>query len=187
MRAPVRIMLLASLVLAIAACSSADAGDGLAATDRPQPTSQATAEATGTPEPAGEPTPGTSLDACEIITPDDIAAATDTSDVAAGTLEASPTVLSPGRTECTYAGDFGRILVELTPEDGANLYDAAAGAYKDAEEIPGLGDGAFNSDQNKRAFVWKGSVTIMLTMFLGGDLEQADVAAALGEAMLAKL
>lgn len=131
--------------------------------------------------------PGTTLNACEIVTPDDIKIATGFGgSVAAGTLKATPTVLSPGQTECRYEGEYGGIIVELTPEDGENLYDAAAGAYKDMAVLPGIGDGAFNSDDNNRAFVWKGNVTVMLTMFVG-DLEQSHVATELGKAIVGKL
>ena len=136
----------------------------------------------------GTLTPGTTLNACEIVTTDDIKAATKaTTTIAAGTLEASPTVLSPGRTECTYEGAFGGIIVELTPDDGENLYDAAEGAYKDAAVMPGIGDGAFNSDDNKRAFIWKDKVTVMLTMFVAEPLTQVDVATELGKAIVEKL
>jgi hypothetical protein len=96
------------------------------------------------------------------------------------------TSLSPGKTECTYEGDWGRLIVELTPEDGANLYDAARGAYKDASDITGTWDGAFNSAQNHRAFVWKGAVTAMFTMFLN-EAEQLDAAESLAKALVAKL
>jgi hypothetical protein len=136
----------------------------------------------------GTLTPGTLLNACEIVTSDDIKAATKaTTAVAAGTLELSPTVLSPARTECRYEGEFGGILVELTPDDGENLYDAAEGAYKDAAVMPGIGDGAFNSDDNNRAFIWKDNVTVMLTMFVADPLTQVDVATDLGKAIVEKL
>jgi hypothetical protein len=136
----------------------------------------------------GTLTPGTMLNACEIVTSDDIKMATKTTTtVAAGTLELSPTVLSPARTECRYEGEFGGILVELTPDDGENLYDAAKGAYKDAAVMPGIGDGAFNSDDNNRAFIWKDNVTVMLTMFVADPLTQVDVATDLGKAIVEKL
>jgi hypothetical protein len=136
----------------------------------------------------GDLTPGTTLSACEIVTADDIAAATKASGtVDAGVLEHTPTSLSPGHAECTYSGDYGRIIVALTPEDGANLYDAARGSYADASDITGIGDGAFNSNDNNRAFIWKDKVAVMLTMFVGGGLTQLDVATDLGNAILAKL
>jgi len=49
-------------------------------------------------------------------------------------------------------------------------------------------DGAFNSNKNNRAFVWKGAVTTMFTLFLTDPaLEQYDVAEQLGKAMIEKL
>jgi hypothetical protein len=135
----------------------------------------------------GNLTPGTSLNACEIVTTADVAAAFNLkSPVAEGTLKASPTILSPGHTECRYEGEYGGVIVALTPEDGANLYDAARGAYKDAADIAGIGDGAFNSDDNHRAFVWKDKVAVMLTLFVG-ELSQLQVATDLGNAVVEKL
>ena len=99
----------------------------------------------------------------------------------------APTVLSPGRNECTYEGAFGRLLVEVTPEDGANLYDAAYGAYDGLEAITGLGDGAFWSDKNHRGFVWQGRVTAMFTIFASGDLTGVELTRTLGEALVGKL
>jgi hypothetical protein len=131
--------------------------------------------------------PGTTLDACGIVTATDVGAATKTTGVSAGTLKATPTSLSPGHSDCTYEGDFGRILVALTPEDGENLYDAARGSYKDASDITGTWDGAFNSEKNNRAFVWKGNVTVMFTMFLNGDLQQLPVATELARQVVGKL
>jgi hypothetical protein len=182
---------LGALIIAIALVLVACGGGGTpTVSERPQPTAQATpaAEASMGGGIEGDLTPGTDLDACEIVTAADVKAATaSTTDVASGTLEASPTTLSPGRTECRYEGEFGGILVALTPEDGANLYDAARGSYKDASDITGIGDGAFNSVDNDRAFIWKGKVTVMLTMSLAGDLQQLDVATKLGKAVVAKL
>ena len=135
----------------------------------------------------GNLTPGTNLNACEIVTTADVAAAFNLKfPVAEGALKSSPTTLSPGHTECRYEGEYGGVIVALTPEDGANLYDAARGAYTDAADIAGIGDGAFNSDKNQRAFIWKDKVTVMLTMFVG-ELEQLQVATDLGNAIIEKL
>jgi len=153
-----------------------------AATDTP--VTQPSAESAGGL--TGDLQPGTTLNACEIVTSADVKAATKASTVPAGTLKSRPTTLSPGQTECTYRGDFGQVIVELTPEDGANLYDAARGAYSDASDITGSWDGAFNSQENNRAFVWKGNVTAMFTMFLT-DGEQLPVATELAKQVVAKL
>ena len=135
------------------------------------------------------PVPGTTLNACQLITSDDVQVAFAAAEaVPAGALESAPTVLSPGRNECTYEGAFGRLLVEVTPEDGANLYDAAYGAYDGLEAITGIGDGAFWSDKNHRGFVWQGRVTAVFTIFAAdGDLTGAELTRTLGEALVGKL
>ena len=174
-----------ALTLILAACGGSASPTGTAGpagSDTPASTTAAETQAAEAP-----PTRGTELNACELVTAADIAAATGIDDVADGAFEENPTSLSPGHSECTYEGDFGRIIVDLTPEDGANLYDAARGAYDDASDITGIGDGAFNSAGENRAFIWQGPVAVMLTMFLNGDIEQLDVATSLGEAVIAKL
>jgi hypothetical protein len=148
-----RLILAGGLVAIVAACgggasagAGSESGPGVgtrSAETTPRPTDVPFAEA--------DAKPGTDLNACEILTADDIASATNAPDVAEGTLELAPTVLDEGRTECTYEGDFGRIIVELTPTDGANLYDAAVGAYDGAKLYDGIGDGGFWSDKNSRA------------------------------------
>ena len=184
------------LVLAVAAC-----GGGSAAAEDADPVAQASSTgsdevAANEPEDAGAviyeeevPVPGTTLGACEIVTADDVKAAFQaTAEVDPGEFEADPTTLSPNHSECTYQGDFGRLIVSLTPEDGANLYDAAYGAYDGLEPITGLGDGAFWSDENSRGFVWQDRVTAMFTIFPGTtDLGGLEITKALGAAMIAKL
>jgi hypothetical protein len=177
------------LALALVACGggSNTAPSAAAPTGQPAATAAPSVAIGENGGVAGDLTPGTTLDACAIVTPADVKQATSIDAVADGILKKKPDTLSPGKTECTYQGDFGRIIVTLVPEDGANLYDAARGSYKDASDITGIGDGAFNSKQNNRAFVWKERVSVMLTMFLNGDLEQLPVATDLGKAIVAKL
>lgn len=182
-------LLAAGLVsLAVMACggTGAVAPTDDAASAQPAGGSETVAEVTVAPLDAA-PVADTTLNACELVTAEDVAVATATDAVAAGAFEATGTTLSPARSECTYEGDFGRIIVELTPEDGANLYDAAYGAYDGLEEIAGLGDGAFWSAQNHRSFVWQGTVTLMLTMFLADDDAATQVTEAIGKAALAKI
>lgn len=186
-RTSLRLPLAAGLIALVAACGgAATAGSGddtsqvAETTDVIEATLEATAEDTA-------PMPGTDLNACEIVTAADIEAVTDTDGIGDGEFEFNPTVRSPGHSECTYEGDFGRLIVSLTPEDGENLYDAAAGAYKDAVVMDGVGDGAFYSADNNRAFAWKGSVTLMFTIFVSGDLDAAEVSRDLGRAALARV
>lgn len=135
------------------------------------------------------PVPGTTLSACQIVTGADLQTALGLDvPVAEGALEADPTVLSPGHSECRYEGDFGRVIVDLTPEDGANLYDAAYSAYDGLAFVDGVGDGAFWSDKTDRAFVWQDRVTVMLTLKLDdSELTGPDLTQVLGQAIVAKL
>ena len=100
-------------------------------------------------------------------------------------------MLSPGHTSCLYNSDtWGGVSIELTPEDGVNLYDAARDAYDDASDMVVVGsDGAFWSAETGRAFVSKGPVTAMLQIgFL--SVENPDRAAifqALADSIIAKL
>ena len=184
----IRLILAGGLVALVAACGGASSGQGAGSvgSDNGPTTAEATPRPTDVPFAEADATPGTALNACEILTADDIAIATQAEAVADGALEAAPTVLDENRTECTSEGDFGRIIVELTPTDGANLYDAAIGAYDGAELYDGIGDGAFWSDKNNRAFFWKGSVNVMLTIFLN-DADPTTTAEQLGTLAIRKV
>ena len=189
-RSTIRLILFGGLIAAaglLSACGASGSSGGSSSDSSvaPQDTAEATAQTTA--DEADTTEPGTALNACEILTSADLTAATKTKDVSDGEFKSTPTTLSPGKSECTYQGDFGRIIVELTPEDGANLYDAAVGAYHDAALIDGLGDGAFYSADNNRAFIWKDRVTLMLTIFLNGDLDATAVSTSLGQLALAKV
>src|SRR5262245_1816538 len=185
-----RLLLAGGLVALVVACggsaagtaadaaSSQAAGAGTAADATPRPTDVPFAEA--------DATPGTTLNACEILTAGDIEQATKTTGVADGELKLTPTVLDEAASNCTYEGDFGRIIVALTPTDGANLYDAAVGAYDGPVLYDGIGDGAFWSDKNNRAFFWKGSVNVMLTIFLN-DADPTTIAEQLGTMAIGKV
>jgi hypothetical protein len=203
----IRIGLLTLVLAAVAACGGGtaskpadEAGDG-AGSAAEQPAGQPADAATGGDQ-AGDDNddvaqiysddadamvPGTTLTSCELISASDVAAAVGLAKVANGALEQNPTTLSPAHNQCTYEGDFGRVIVDLTPEDGANLYDAASGAYKGLELIDGIGDGAFWSDKNNRGFVWQDKVTVMLTIFVNDGIDPRDVTESLGKAMVDKL
>jgi hypothetical protein len=187
----IHLILAVVLVALVAACGGASSGQGSGpgsdtGSDTGPTSAETTPRPTDVPFAEADATPGTALTACEILTADEIATATGADDVADGKLEAAPTVLDEARTECTYEGDFGRIIVDLTPTDGANLYDAAVGAYDGAELYEGIGDGAFWSEKNNRAFFWKGSVNVMLTIFLN-DADPASTAESLGTLAIGKV
>jgi hypothetical protein len=174
-----------ALVLALTACGGASQSQQATASSG----ANGSVEATASTEP--QPTPGTALDACEILTPADIEAALELEPdtVAKGTLEEVGTVLDPAETECTYRDDaWGGVILRLTPTDGANLFDAVTSAYDDAERIE-AGDGAFWSPDTNRAFVWKGSVTAMLQVGFA-SVDAADwggIAETLVKAIVEKL
>jgi len=192
-RSSLRLVLATGLVALVAACggtgstaTAADAGSGNGSGSGETASTDATPRPTDVPFAADDATPGTDLSACEIVTADEIAAATKAAGVAEGKLKATPTVLDEAASNCTYEGDFGRIIVDLTPTDGANLYDAAVSAYNGPRLYDGVGDGAFWSDKNHRAFFWKGSVNIMLTVFLD-DADPSVVAEELGRQAIGKV
>lgn len=179
---------IAMLVTACGSSSASPSASDAAESDAPP---ASVGESAAPTEAAGAPEPGTTLSACEIVTAEDIAAATglDAADVGSGELTESPTSLSPGHTECDYTGEWGGVIVSLTPEDGANLYDAARGSYSDASDRVVAGaDGAFWSEDNGRGFFWKGAVTVMMQIgFLAGGGDRDEIITALGQAAIDKV
>lgn len=183
-------LLIACLVLILAACGGSAATGAPGAPEAPATDTPAETLPADVPAEPETPVAGTDLNACEIVTASDVAAAAGVTaaDVPEGTFEETPTSLSPGQSECTYEWEGGRVIVQLTPEDGANLYDAARGAYADASDIANHGgDGAFFSKENNRTFLWKGAVAVMLTHFLNDSEQLRPFAEELGKAAIAKV
>jgi hypothetical protein len=150
--------------------------------------SQAPASAS---EAAGEPTLGTSLTACELVTPADVEAARglDPGTVADGEHRETPTVLSPGSNECRYEGDaWGGLLVMVIPEDGVNTFDAVSSTSGDQREVVRTGDAAFWFPDSLRGYFLQGSVMVLLQFTFvvnGTDFKEATISA--GRAALARL
>lgn len=192
---PARVPVLAT-VMAVGSLLAACGGDAPADSEAPSTAASASAAASAaeSSQPSFEVTPGTELSACQLVTADDIATvlgelADDTVEVAEGELTENPTTLDPFGTQCRYNGDWGGLLVSLTPADGANLYDAARGSYGDASdvEIPGA-DSAFWSEGQHRGFFWKGAVNVMLQFtHLTVDVDWGDATSGIGAAAIAKL
>jgi hypothetical protein len=140
-----------------------------------------------------EPTPGTALNACELVAPEDIEAALsyDAGTVDEGELEEDPTILDPAANECRYDSDWGGLIVDVTPTDGVNVFDAVDHAFgDDAEALDGIGDGALWFENNDRGYFLKGSVMVLLqfTHIAEGDFDSfRDPTVALGEAAVAKI
>jgi hypothetical protein len=127
-----------------------------------EPTDAAASQAGAT---AGEPTPGTSLSGCEIITAADIEATLDLDPgtVSAGALEENPTVLDLAANECRYQDEsWGGLVVNVTPTDGVNTFDALVSVYGDEAEELDIGDGALWFEDNDRGYFLKGAVMFFL-------------------------
>jgi len=184
---------LIALFVLVACSSAAPAGTPAAATPTGgQPTSQPTTTAGTTDE--GEPTPGTALSSCELVTPADIEAAVelDAGTVQPGELEQQGTVLDKAVNECRYQGeDWGGLVVHVTPANGKNTYDSVKKVFgDDAEEIPNIGDGALWFEANDRGYFVKGSVLVMLqfTHLVDSDLTSfRDPTVAIGTAAVGKI
>ncbi|HET6744234.1 MAG TPA: hypothetical protein VFH90_00080 [Candidatus Limnocylindria bacterium] len=175
-----------AITMALAAC-----GGGASQSTEASSAGSAASSSEASAAASAEPTQGTALNACELITPADIEAALELEPgtVAEGELEEVGTVLDPAETECTYQDEaWGGVILRLTPTDGVNLFDAVLGAYDDAESID-AGDGAFWSPDTNRAFISKGSVTAMLQIgFVAVDsAEWGTVAEELVHSIEAKL
>ncbi len=186
---PVRASLLLVLVAVLAACSSAAPGGSPA----DQPTTQVTDQPIQTEAPVdAEPTPGTTLTACELVAPADIEAALDfeAGTVGDGEHEEDPSVLDPASNDCRYDDEWGGIIVAVTPTDGVNVFDALVSAFGEDAEALEIGDGALWFEDNDRGYFLKGSVMVRLqfTHLTEGGLDSfRDPTIALGEAALAKI
>lgn len=193
-RPPLSLYALVAIAIVLSACgASAAAGspDESAQPMTSETAAPASAEPSAPADDGGPSVAGTDLNACEIVSAADVEAALAfaAGTVAEGELKEDPTTLSPGHSTCRYTGDWGGLVVSLTPEDGENLYDAARNSYADASDRVITGsDGAFWSEHDKRGFFWKGAVTAMLQithLTAGGDYDEATVA--MGQAAIDKV
>jgi hypothetical protein len=154
-----------TLLLLLAACAG---GSPTLSAGGPQPGGGEPTDAgegQGGESEAGEPTPGTSLTACQIITAVDIEAALDLDPgtVSEGALEEQPTVLDPATNECRYQDEsWGGLVVHVTPTDGVNTFDALVSVYGDQAEELDIGDGGLWFEDNDRGYFLQGSVSFFL-------------------------
>jgi hypothetical protein len=180
------------LTLLIAAC-----GGGAPPANTAAPTAPAATSAPNVPDESApaeaEPTPGTALSACELVAPEDIEAALgyDAGTVDPGELEQDPSILDPAANECRYDSDWGGLVVDVTPTDGVNVYDAVEHAFgDDAEAIDGIGDGALWFEANDRGYFLSGSVMVLLqfTSIAEGDFDSfRDPTIDVGDAAVGKI
>ena len=192
----VRIGLFFVLVAVMAACSSTAPGGSPGGSPVDQPLSQATdqpSQADRTEAPAEvEPTPGTTLTACELVSPADIEAALgfDSGTVGDGEHEEDPSVLDPASNDCRYDDEWGGLVVAVTPTDGVNVFDALVSSFGEDAEALDIGDGALWFENNDRGYFLTGPVMVRLqfTHVTEGGLDSfRDPTIALGEAAVAKI
>jgi hypothetical protein len=179
------------LVLLVAACGSGSTptpGGGAQATAPPDDPATVAPDVTAE---AGEATPGTTLTACELVTPADIetALALDPGTVSPGSLESHGTVLDPAVNECRYQDDtWGGLIVNVTPTNGANTYRSLDKVYGDSAERIDAGDGALWFEANDRGYFLKGSVLVLFQFtFLTSGNHFRDPTVELGQAAIAKI
>jgi hypothetical protein len=175
-----------SLVVLLAACASSPGASNA------EPSSGAVpSQATESHPASGEPTPGTDLTACELVTAGDIEAALslDPGTVSEGRLEEQPTVLDPATNECRYRDDsWGALIIHVTPTDGVNTWDALAAVYSGPAESLNVGDAGLWFEDDDRGYFLKGSVMLFLQFqFIADGTPFRDPTIALGEAAVAKI
>ena len=186
---PVLAIAFLGLVLAATACSSSGSPAATsAASAAASATSAATEAATSD---AAEPTPGTVLNACQLVTPGDIETVLglDAGTVMDGALQEQPNTLDPATNECAYRDqDWGGLIVHVTPTDGVNTFDALVTAFSDDAESIAMGDGALWFENNDRGYFLKGSVLVLLQLtFLADGTPFRDPTVAIGQAAIDKI
>jgi len=174
------------MILLLAACSASPGGSEAAPSSGGAPSQPAASEAA-----SGEPTPGTALTACELVSPADIEAALsfEAGTVSEGDLSQKGTVLDPASNECRYADDaWGGLVVMVTPTDGVNTFDALVGVYGEQAEALDIGDGALWFEDNDRGYFLQGSVMVILQFtFMVDGTPFREPTIALGEVLVAKI
>lgn len=185
---PPTLAALIAATLLIGACSATPSASSSAAASEPAPSPGGGSG--GGESDTAEPTPGTSLTACELVTPADIEAALtlDPGTVTDGTLEQQGTVLDPAINECAYTDEsWGGLVVYVTPTDGVNAWDALATVYQIGESM-NFGDAGLWFESDDRGFFLKGSVLIMLQFtFLTDGTPFRDPTIALGQVAVDKI
>ena len=182
-----RLASLAAVILLAACGTSPGSSDG-----QPSSGGAPSAPVDSASEGSGEPTPGTDLTACELVTAADIEAALALAagTVAEGVHRETPNVLSPGSNECRYEDEaWGGLVVMVTPEDGVNTFDAVNDVFGEDAEVVEAGDGALWFPANLRGYFLQGSVMVLLQFTFivedGADFKAATIA--VGQAAIGRL
>ena len=135
--------------------------------------------------------PGTTLTACEIVTPADIEAALDLDPggAAEGRLSENPSEDEPYASECSYlAQAWGGMVVQVLPSYGLDYYGTLGPDLGDRAEALDIGDGGLWVEDIERGYFLKGTVLVIvnITRLVEPTPFRAPTIA-LGEAAVARL
>jgi len=134
--------------------------------------------------------PGTSLTACELVTPADIEAALDLEPGTAA--EGDHNQLEgddPAANECSYlAQPWGGMVVIVSPTLGDQTYDETVAALGDRAEVLDIGDGGLWVEDIERGYFLKGTVLITISITrLADPVPFREPTIRLGEAAVDRL
>ena len=179
--APARTSLLV-VALIVAACASPGGGS---------PASNGGPSQAGTGDGGNGSEPGTTLTACELVTPADIEAALDLDAGAAteGRFTENPSEDHPNANGCSYlAQAWGGLVVSVLPSSGAGYYESLVPQLGDRAEALDIGDGGLWVEDIERGYFVKGSVLVTIDIVsIAERTPFREPTIALGEAAVAKL
>jgi hypothetical protein len=171
------------VALIVAACASPGGGS---------PASNGGPSQGGTGDGGNGSEPGTTLTACELVTPADIEAALDLDPGAAteGRLTENPSEDHPYANGCSYlAQAWGGLKVSVLPSSGGGYYyDSVVPELGDRAEALDIGDGGLWVEDIERGYFVKGSVLVTIDIVsIAVRTPFREPTIALGEAAVAKL
>jgi hypothetical protein len=134
--------------------------------------------------------PGTSLTACQLVTPSDIEAALDLDPGTAAPGDAREvTSEDPAASECSYlAQSWGGLVVQVLPTIGATEFEAMVASSGDRAERVEVGDGGLWLEGIERGYFLKGRVLVIIQFTrLVDQVPLREPTIALGTSAVAKL
>lgn len=138
----------------------------------------------------GGGTPGTSLTACDLVTPTDIDAALGLDEGTAVPGEAREVAGDdPAASECSYlAQPWGGLVVQVSPTLGARQFESTLASAGDRAEQLDVGDGGMWLEGVERGYFLKGSVMVIIQITrLVEEVPLREPTIELGEAAIARL
>jgi hypothetical protein len=184
--APARTSLLVVALIVVALIVAACASPGGSS-----PASNGGPSQAGTGNGGNTSEPGTTLTACELVTPADIEAALDLDAGAAaeGRFVENPSEDHPYANQCSYlAGAWGSLTASVLPSSGAGYYESLVPQLGDRAEALDIGDGGLWVEDIERGYFLKGTVLVTISIIrIVEPTPFREPTIALGEAAVAKL